>query len=91
MTVITVYSLFGDDIRMAIFSKSFDNTFDVLTITCLVLFVCELIIFSLVNDGYFLSFYFWLDLIASCSLITDIALIMDTITDTQDYSASNAQ
>lgn len=91
MTVITVYSLFGDDVRMALFTKSFDTMFDVMTIACLTLFVFEITIFSIVNEGYFMSFYFWLDLIASGSLVTDIALIMDTITDSQDYSASNAE
>lgn len=82
MTVITVYSLFGDDFRMALFTKSVDNSFDVLTILCLFLFLIEIILFSLVNKGYFLSFYFWLDLVASVSLVTDIAFIMETITNT---------
>jgi len=38
-----------------------------------------------------MGFYFWLDIIATVSLIFDIGWIWDEITGTQDFSASNAQ
>lgn len=90
MAFITVYSLFGDDIRNSSFSKSWDNVFDSLTIFCLVSFMIEICLFSLVNEGYFCGFYFWLDFVSTCSLIADINFLMKTITQTQDYTASNA-
>lgn len=90
MAFITVYSLFGDDIRNSAFSKSWDNVFDSLTIFCMVSFLIEICVFSLVNVDYFCGFYFWLDFVSTCSLIADINFLMETITQTQDYSASNA-
>ena len=80
MTCITVYSLFGDDIRNACFTKNSDTVFDSLTILCLVSFALEIIIFSVVNDGYFNSFYFWLDFVSTLSLISDINFLMETLT-----------
>lgn len=77
MAGVTVYSLIGDDLRMALFTKFYDRPFDILTITCLTLFSLEILIFSIVVDDYFLSFYFWLDFVSTVSLISDINFIMD--------------
>ena len=44
-------------------------------------FVVEIVIFATVKrDGYLLIFYFWLDVIATISLIFDISLVWDQIT-----------
>jgi hypothetical protein len=91
MAFVTIFSLFADDIRMGVFDKSVDRTFDMITCTCLGLFCLEIFLFSNVVDGYFMSFYFWLDLISTASLITDLQFLMETVTSSQDYSASNAQ
>jgi hypothetical protein len=81
MAFVTVYSLFADDVRMVSFPKSWDATFDGITILCLCLFSVEIILFSIVIDEYFLSFYFWLDIVSSISLITDIQFMMERVTD----------
>ena len=41
----------------------------------LVIFSLEIIMSSIVVKGYFLGFYFWLDSIATISLISDITWI----------------
>lgn len=41
------------------------------------IFLVEMTIMSFVEDGYFLSFFFWLDLIGTLSLILDIGWITD--------------
>jgi len=46
---------------------------------------------SLAKADYFLGFYFWLDFVATVSLITDIGWIWNEIIGTQDFSASNAE
>jgi hypothetical protein len=66
---------------MVSFPKSWDATFDGITILCLCLFSVEIILFSIVIDEYFLSFYFWLDIVSSISLITDIQFMMERVTD----------
>ena len=42
MTIVTLYALFGDDIKVAFFSKSADSGFNVITIGALVLFSVEI-------------------------------------------------
>lgn len=79
MTIITLFALFGDDLRLAFFSKSADETFNYITSFALGLFVVEITLNSLCQDGYFNSFYFWLDVVSTVSLITDISWIWDLI------------
>lgn len=90
MTVVTVYSLFGDDLRLLAFTKPVDDTFNILTSISLALFSIELILASVVKEDYFLGFYFWLDLVSTVSLITDISWIMNAMMGTNGGSASNA-
>lgn len=46
----------------------------------LVLFGIELILASIGKPDYFNSFFFWLDLVSTLSLITDIKFIWDPLT-----------
>ena len=57
----------------------------------MIFFAIELIIASIAKDEYFLGFYFWLDLVATLSLITDIGWIWNRIMGTQDVGAANAE
>ena len=89
MTIITIYSLFGDDVRQLAFSKDADDTFNALTSFSFAMFSIEIILASICKDEYFLGFYFWLDLVSTASLITDIGWIMNQAYGS-DGSASNA-
>ena len=90
MTVITIYALFADDLRVLFFEKPNDYIFYTVTSISLFFFL-ELVLASLATDKYFLGFYFWLDLVATLSLITDIAWIYDPIVGTQGIEAGNAE
>jgi len=91
MTIVTLYALFGDDVRLLFFEKSADNTFYTLTFISLIMFSIEIIFSSIAKEDYFNSFYFWLDFISTISLITDIGWIWDQVIGTSDYSAGNAE
>jgi hypothetical protein len=91
MTVITIYALFGDDLRLVVFSKEVDPYFYGVTSACLLFFSFEIVLASIAKEDYFLKFYFWLDAMATVSLISDIGWIWDRIVGNQDFSASNAQ
>jgi hypothetical protein len=92
MTIVTLYALFGDDIKVAIFTKSADDAFNVITVAALLLFAAEITLNALCQDGYFNSFYFWLDIISTLSLITDITFIWNAIVGAEDdYDASSAE
>lgn len=79
MTIITVYSLFGDDVRLLAFDIRADVIFNILTAISFCAFSFEIILACIAKDEYWLGFYFWLDLISTISLITDIGWIMDAM------------
>jgi class 3 adenylate cyclase len=77
MNIATIYALFGDDIKTLGFPKSADDVFSSLVVICLFLFTAELIFSFILKPGYKWSFYFWLDLIATLSLVPDIGWMWD--------------
>jgi hypothetical protein len=56
-----------------------DIVFDVITISCLVAFTFEIIITIIVKDDYLWSFFFFLDLISTISLILDISIVTNVL------------
>lgn len=80
MTLITVYSLFFDDIRTLSLPPSEDDTVYGISTACMVCFAIEIFFACLAKDEYFLSFFFWLDVIATLSMIPDIGWIWNAIT-----------
>ena len=75
ITVIALFSLFSDDIRMASFDASADLTFDVIHMILILIFTVEIILNWIAIEEYPLSFYFFLDVISSLSIILDISMI----------------
>lgn len=90
MAILTLYALFGDDIRLIGVSKKHDGLFYTVSSITLCFFLIEIVLLSLAKPNYFLGFYFWLDLISSLSLVFDIGWIWDLATSTKDFTSSNA-
>jgi len=67
-----MYALFADDIRVLATRESADIGFDVITLICLFTFSLEIALSIIVRDGYAFSFFFWLDLVSTVSLILDV-------------------
>jgi hypothetical protein len=80
MILVTIYALFGDDFRVLTTPVEADEYFYSITTISLVLFLVEIFFASIAKENYFLGFYFWLDLISTISLVTDIGWIMDLLT-----------
>jgi len=80
MTFITVFALFGDDLRLVLFFRAQDDYFFAFYCFSLFMFATELTLQAAVIEEYKWSFFFWLDVIATASLIPDIPWIMDGIT-----------
>lgn len=72
MAFVTVYTLVGDDIRLWATDKSIDPYYYAGLMICFILFTLEIIINSVAVNEFKYSFYFWLDIIATLSLIPDI-------------------
>lgn len=79
MMIVTLYALFADDFRVLVTPEGADDYFYSLTTISLGLFLFEILLASIAKEKYFLGFYFWLDLISTISLITDIGWIMDAM------------
>lgn len=62
-----------------------DIYFDIITIICLATFSFEIIITIIVKDGYLWSFFFFLDVISTVSLLLDINILTNELF----YGASN--
>lgn len=80
MTLNTIFALVGDDIRLWLTTKDFDLYFNIGFALSLVLFIIELLFNSLVVEDFKYSFFFWLDIIATLSLIPDVSWIMWALT-----------
>lgn len=91
MTILTIYALFGEDVRLCAFPKTVDDYFFSFTAISFVFFAVEIILMSIAREGYFLGFFFWLDVISTISLITDIGWVWDEIVGTKDEGAQDAQ
>jgi hypothetical protein len=77
ISVLTFYALFGDDFRLGVTYKGADPYFNVITCICLFFFGLEVLLSSIAINDYFLSLYFWLDLLSTITLIADITWIWD--------------
>jgi hypothetical protein len=75
MTTFTLFALFANDIQAAWCPATVDFPFDVIQCILLCLFTIEIILNCVAKDGYIWSFFFWLDIIATLSLIQDINFI----------------
>ena len=79
MTLTTIFALFGDDIRKWMTYKESDAYFFIGLILSLILFSLELLVNSCVIDEFKYSFFFWLDFVATLSLVPDIDWLSDFI------------
>jgi hypothetical protein len=81
MALLTVYALFGDDVRLAFTDVNADETFYAISSICLVCFSLEIILQWIVRPEYRWGFYFWLDFASTISLIPDIGWLWDPMMD----------
>jgi hypothetical protein len=90
MAFITLFSLFGDDIRLGLTDKSADDAFFGCFTVCFVLFTAEFMVFSWVKPGYRWGFYFALDIIATLSIVPDIGWWWDEIQPSESQTSSSS-
>lgn len=76
-TVLTIYALFGDDIRLGLTNKSADGIFDAITIACMVVFGFEIFVCSFGKAGYLFGFFFGLDIVSTLTLLLDVTTISE--------------
>ena len=79
MTLLTIYALFFDDIRILAFSKKYDDIFYGITAAGVLLFFIEICLASYAIPEYPLHFFFYLDIISTLSMIPDCGWIWQLI------------
>jgi class 3 adenylate cyclase len=79
MAVITIFALYGDDLRLGYFFLDSDDYFYTIYLISFIMFAVELTIQSLCMEGYKYSFFFALDIIATVSLLPDIPWVVDPL------------
>jgi len=75
LTLLTVYALLGQDISLIIIPKDGLIAFDVLGFICISLFFAETLLNFLAYKEYRWSFFFWLDVISTLSMLLDISFV----------------
>jgi hypothetical protein len=75
MSAVTIYSLFFDDIRTASVTVEADPAFYGVTSFSMFMFAFEITLACIAKEGYFNSFFFWLDFVSTITMIPDIGWI----------------
>ena len=78
---LTGWALFADDFRVMLTDKPADSFFYAIAIICLIVFVLELALNFYSRTDWRFGFYFWLDFLATLSLIPDIGWIWSPISE----------
>ena len=87
ITVVTLYALFGDDLRLLAFTKSADEAFYLLSFFALLIFTLEIIVSVYARKDYVWGFIFWLDIISTLSLVPDVNFLWNPIIANLDDSS----
>lgn len=80
MCLVTTYTLFFDDIRVLAINKSYDPLFFLLTSISFFIFTAEIFLASVCKEVYVLTFFFWLDLVSTLSMLPDIGWFWNWLT-----------
>jgi len=91
MTLLTLFALFGDDFRLWFFNRGADPVFFAILGLSFVLFFLEVLINSAVLDDFKYSFFFWLDIIATLSLLPDIDFAVNIFFSLMGLDLSNVE
>jgi ABC-type multidrug transport system fused ATPase/permease subunit len=91
VSIITLWALFGDDIRILVSNAQKDDTFYILTLICFAIFIIEISMSCYAKDDYLNSFFFYLDLVSTVTLLLDVGWISDSIFGSSSSSAAAAK
>ena len=88
MTALTIYALFFDDIRILAFPKQADDVFYGFTLIGIFIFSIEVVLAAFAQAGYIGSFFFYLDIISTITMIPDCGWIWDQIIEGGNHGSS---
>lgn len=87
-SVVTLWVLFADDVKSLTTTVYYDDYFSALNTLFMALFGLEFFVSCIAVQDYFLSFFFWLDMISFLSMIFDISWFYDWMIESLGDSSS---
>jgi len=90
MAILTVFALFGDDVRLLAFDRDADSFFFLISFIALIMFFLEFGLNTYSKPEYACGFYFVLDLVSTISLIPDIGWIWEPLVGTEEDASQTA-
>lgn len=84
---LTIFVMFIGDIQNGWLTGDVDVLIDVIQIIIFFLFSLEIVLNCFAKEGYTNSFFFWLDVVSTLSLITDIGIIFNPMLNLGSQSA----
>lgn len=75
--LLTIYALVGDDLRLIFTNQPVDPCFDAVVFGCFFIFAFEIVVSCLGKNDYTCGFFFWLDVIATFSMLLDVTFVAD--------------
>jgi hypothetical protein len=79
MTLCTIFALFSNDIQMAFLPISTDEIITDLQGSTFFIFAFEIIITVIAKRDYPNSFFFWLDIVGTVTIVQDVDWIIDPL------------
>lgn len=91
MTIYTIYALWFDDVRMLAFTKAQDDIFYGITLVGIFCFAFEISLASYAKEEYPWTFFFYLDIISTVSMIPDCGWITDWLSGESEQAQAAEQ
>lgn len=75
VAILIVYAVIVEDVRVLVLPMSADFAISTVTLVVAVLLLVELVLLSVYEEGYFLSFYWICDAVATATLLLDVNFV----------------
>mmetsp|Transcript_104128 Transcript_104128/g.184910 ORF Transcript_104128/g.184910 Transcript_104128/m.184910 type:complete len:954 (+) Transcript_104128:67-2928(+) len=85
-TLLTLWALTSDDIRVLATEKPSDDLFNSMVLVCLAVFTFEIMVSVLGKVDYWLGFFFALDVISTGTLILDLTYVQEAMSSSEESS-----
>ena len=89
--VATVWSLFSTDLRVSCVPMDYDTLFEGFMMACFVFFCMEFLLACIFVPKYIFSFWFYLDIFATLTMILDIQMLASSLPDSLTGNGSESQ
>lgn len=76
ISFLVIYKLLASDLKMLFLDKKYDYLSYGMSTFCLFVFAIEMLMQCWVVEGYIWKFFFWIDFVATITIILDIGWIM---------------